>query len=175
MVDSVTLTRQGYVKHLAVLQSLLKLVGELHGNVSRSFAAATCELERNDKIVKAFVKLQELIWETGAVSEKIHREKGRDDPSFDAHDRDYMNGKTEEMRRRFHAAAKSLEHLARRLWDADAPADATPDAVYPGAVEEPDSTENPNQLKFDFRPPPVVDFKKRAANDDTTQEENDDE
>lgn len=156
MTESITLTRQGYIKHLATVQKLLQLVGVLHGNVSRSFPEAECEADRNEKIGKAFVKLQELIWETGAVSERIHREKGRGDPAFDAHDRDPFNRKTEEMRDQFHKAARELERLAHGLWDEDAPEVVTAEAIYPGAIQEPDDKEDPNQLRLGLRPADVL-------------------
>ena len=205
MVDSITLTRQGHIKHLATLQKLLQLVGDLHGNVHRSFPEAECETDRNDKIAKAFVKLQELVWETGAVSERIHREKGRGDPAFDAHDRDPFNTQTEGKRERFHKAARELEKLARSLWDKDAPEDVEPEeATYPGSIQAPDPRENPNQLSLGLKPADaravataersetaegraaqdkgggaadrrVIDFKKRAANDDTDGADGEDE
>lgn len=154
MVDSITLTRQGHIRHLATLQKLLQLVGDLHGNVKRSFPEAECETDRNDKIAKAFVKLQELVWETGAVSERIHREKWRGDPAFDAHDRDPFNKQTEGMRERFHTAARKLEKLSRSLWDEDAPEEIEPaeEATYPGSIQEPDPRENPNQLSLGLKP-----------------------
>lgn len=176
MVDSITLTRQGWIKHLAMMQEMLKLVGNLHGNVRMSFPAAECEEDRQDKIVKAFVKLQELVWETGAVSERIHRERGKDDPDFDSLDRDMMNTQTEGMRSRFHGAARDIERLARGLWDEDAPEVVTPEAIYPGPVESPDPEEDPNQPRLDLKPTVAqIDYKKEAANDDTTTPDGEDE
>ena len=177
-IESVTLTRQGWIKHLQTMQNMLELVAVVNCNIETAFPAAECETDRREKISKAMTKLQELIWETGAVSERIHRERGDRDPGFDAQDRDMCNERTEAALERLWGAAKELERCARSLWDRTAPEVATPDVMYPGPVESPGAGGDPNQPLLGLmpgaprEPPPIgpghlVDFKMRQANDDT--------
>ena len=172
MTKSITLTRKGWIKHLAMMQRMLDLVGMLQANIRMSFPAAECEEDREDKINKAVLKLKELIWETGAVSERIHRERGKDDPDFDELDRDRCNREAETSLKRYYNAAKELEELARSLWDEGALEVATPMAVYPGPIELENPEEDPKQLRLGLMPVAeggrLVDFKMKAAHDDTT-------
>lgn len=168
MVKSVTLTRHGWIGHLQTLQVMLKLVAAIDDSVDMYFAKACCELDRRKKIQQSMTKLRELVWETGAVAERIHRERGRDDPDFDAQDRDMCNEATEHQLTRLWDAAKELERCARSLWDPDAPEVVEPDVVYPGAVESPDGREDPNQPLLGLEPA-ELDYKKKQANDDTTE------
>lgn len=185
-VESVTLTRHGWIKHLATVQGMLKLVATINENVEPSFGQAQCEIERKDKISKAITKLQELIWETGAVSERIHRERGDRDPDFDALDRDMCDERSEAALARLWDAAKELERCARSMWDPAAPETVEPEVVYPGPVEQPSEGGDPNQPLLGLTPgaprePPavapsrLVDYKMQQANDDTTTPEGDGE
>lgn len=182
-VESVTLTRHGWIKHLNMLQGILNLVDQINENIETAFGAAECEIDRRDKISKAMTKLQELVWETGAVSERIHRERGDKDPDIDAQDRDRCNERTEAALARLWDAAKELERCARALWDPTAPEVVEPEVEYPGAVEQPGADADPNQPLLGLTPkePPaidpshLVDFKMEQANDDTTKPEDEDE
>ena len=182
-VESVTLTRHGWIKHLATVQGMLKLVATINENVEPSFGQAQCEIERKDKISKAITKLQELIWETGAVSERIHRERGDKDPGFDAQDRDMCNEVNETRLRRLWEAAKELELSARAPWDPTAPEVVEPEVEYPGFVEPPNKGGDPNQPLLGLTPkePPaidpshLVDYKMEQANDDTTKPDDEEE
>ena len=167
MVESVTLTRQGWIKHLQMMQGILELVAAINNNIETAFPIAECETDRKEKISRAMTKLQELIWETGAVSERIHRERGEKDPSFDAQDRDMCNERTETALKKLWDAAKELERCARSLWDKTAPEVVTPDVVYPGQVGKPDAGNDPNQRLLGLRPA-AIDYKMQQANDDTT-------
>ena len=168
MVGSVTLTRHGWIRHLRTLQEMLKLVADIDENVRTAFGSAMCEVDRRKKIQQSMTKLQELVWETGAVAERIHRERGENDPQFDAQDRDMCNEETEAMLVRLWDAAKELERCARSLWDPDAPEVVDPDVVYPGVVGRPDEDDDPNQPLLGLQPA-ALDYKKKQANDDTTE------
>ena len=176
MIDNVELTRQGWIKHLATLQDMIRNVEVIHTNLEMAFQSAECEKDRSEKISKTLVKLQELIWESGAISEKIHRERGTNDEEFDAFPRDMTDAKMEYRRGKLHRAAKDLEAISRCLWDEGAPEVVTADAVYPGPMaEEVKPEEDRNQMKLPLKPaePPVVDatklldYKMQQANDDT--------
>lgn len=180
MIESVNLTRQGWIRHLQTMQGMLKLVETINDNIFTPFGAAECEKDREEKISKAMRKLQELIWETGAVAERIHRERGDRDPDFDALDRDMCDERSEAALARLWDAAKELERCARSMWDPAAPETVEPEVVYPGPVEQPSEGGDPNQPLLGLTPgaprePPVVDpghlvdFKMQQANDDTTQ------
>lgn len=177
MIDSVNFTRRGWIKHLTMTQKILWLSGQIFESVRMSFPAAECEKDRSEKIFKSIVKLEEAVWEAGAVSERIHRENGRDESPFDAADRDTTNKMDEQRRKNLHDAARRLVELAQQIYDEDAPEIVEPEVVYPGAMEKPDPQNDPNQRILPFpaeehQPPEVnpsnlIDYKKRAANDDT--------
>lgn len=193
MIESIKFTRKGWIKHLATAQKMLELMGEIFRIPTEKamFVRKDCEDDRRDKIMKGFVKLQELIWETGAVSEKIWNESQKlasKDPDFDWYEHDELDAKLEYSFRKFKAQAKELEQLARSLYDPTAPEIVEPEVVYPGpdAPSGTEAKEDPNQLKLPLKkpePPTVdpsklIDFKKEQANDDTTKpdgEEGDDE
>ena len=170
MVGSVTLTRQGWIKHLQMMQGMLELVAAINDNIETAFPIAECETDRKEKISRAMTKLQELIWETGAVSERIHRERGDKDPDFDAHDRDMCNERTEAALKKLWDAARELERCARSMWDKTAPEIVTPDVVYPGPVEKPNDAQDPNQPLLGLTPA-CIDYKMQQANDDTTTQD----
>ena len=187
MIESIKFTRKGWIRHLATAQKMLELMGEIFRIPTEQarFVRKDCEDDRRDKIMKGLVKLQELIWETGAVSEKIWNESQKltsKDPDFDWYEHDELDAKLEDSFRKFKAQAKELEQLARSLYDPTAPEIVEPEVVYPGfdsgSGKQP---EDPNQLKLPLKKPepPTVDpsklppdFKSQAANDDTTTPEN---
>ena len=179
MIDSTELTRQGWIRHLATLQGMLHEIEMIHGSLTMAFQTAECERERDKNIAKSLRKLQELVWESGAVSERIHRERGDKDEDFDEYVRDTTDPAKEHRRERLHRAAKDLATIANGLWDPGAPEVVEPDAVYPGETEpQPAPQDDPNQMKLPMSvEPPVVDarrlvdFKMKQANDDTATPE----
>lgn len=152
MIDSVELTRKGWIRHLATLQDMLSNVQDIHTNLFMGFRRVECEMDRAEKIGKGLKKLQELIWESGAVSERLHRECGEADEDFDEYERDMTNESTEQSRKLLHEAAKNLEEIARSLYDATAPELVTPDVVYPWPVGEEEPPEDRRQLKLGLTP-----------------------
>ena len=190
MVNSIKLTRKGWTAHLAHVQKVLELAEEIYDIPTEQarFVRKDCEEDRRDKIGKGFTKLQELIWETGAVSERIWKESQKGfskDPDFDSYEHDEFDDRLVAAFRRFRDKAKELAELARSLYDPSAPEIVDPEVMYPG-MDAGGQPEDPNQLKLPLKksePPAVdpsklIDFKKNAANDDTTKpdgEEGDDE
>ena len=190
MIDSVALTRKGYIKHLATIQTMSNLVWGIFMDVRTAYGKAPCEEEREKKISNSFLKLQELIWETGAVSERIDRERGENNGP-EALPRDAFNERDESCRKNLHGRARELEGLARSIWDKGAPEVVTPEVIYPGRVEPTSEEDNPKQLRLELKasqaggdaPAPQdeprdtlvdlsrIDYKKEAANDDTNKPE----
>ena len=153
MIDSTELTRKGWIRHLATIQEMLQCVQGIHTTLTMGFSALECESDRDTKIGKGLQKLQELVWESGAVSERVNRERGDAAEDFDEWPRDTTNSCRERARKALHNAAKRLEELARGIWDETAPEVVTPEVVCPspaGAAEEPQ--EDRRQLKLAFTP-----------------------
>ena len=177
MLENIKLTRKGWIKHLSMVQVAVSLVEALQLNVEMSFPGAECEKERAKKIGQAMVKLQELIWESGAVSERIHRERGKDDPDFDTLERDFCDQAAERKLERFRTAARKLEELAHMLADEDVIVTPVMDPVYPGPIDKTEPDGDPNQILLGLRPsePTQIDYKELAANDDTHRQETDED
>lgn len=186
MYTSISATRGGWIKHLALVETMVNLVREIYDcpNNSREFPSMNCEDERAKKIGKKFVELEELIWEATAVSEKVHGEFIKKNADWaivpDFEDHDPFNENLEKRFRDFKKAAKDLAALANSIVDENAAEVVEPEVVYPGGVagsEEP--KEDPRQMKLGLakpEPPQVdpatlLDFKKRQANDDQPQSE----
>lgn len=191
MVNSIKLTRKGWTAHLALVQKVLELAEEIYEIPTEQarFVRKDCEEDRRDKIGKGFTKLQELIWETGAVSERIWKETQKGvskDPDFDSYEHDEFDDRLVAAFKRFQDKAKELSDLARSLYDPTAPEIVDPEVVYPGfdsgSGKQP---EDPNQLKLPLKKsePPTVDptkllpdYKSQAAHDDTaTPDKGDDD
>lgn len=186
MINSIKLTRKGWTAHLALVQKVLELAEAIYEIPTQQamFVRKDCEEDRRDKIGKGFTKLQELIWETGAVSERIWKESQKGvskDPDFDSYEHDEFNDRLVAAFKRFKNKAKELSDLARSLYDPTAAEIVDPEVVYPGCDSgSGKQPEDPNQLKLPLKkpePPTVdpsklIDFKKNAANDDTTTPEN---
>lgn len=186
MVNSIKLTRKGWTAHLALVQKVLELAEAIYEIPTQQamFVRKDCEEDRRDKIGKGFTKLQELISETGAVSERIWKESQKGvskDPDFDSYEHDEFNDRLVAAFKRFKNKAKELSDLARSLYDPTAAEIVDPEVVYPGCDSgSGKQPEDPNQLKLPLKkpePPTVdpsklIDFKKNAANDDTTTPEN---
>lgn len=187
MINSIKLTRKGWTGHLALVQKVLELAEEIYWIPTQQarFVRKDCEEDRRDKIGKGFTKLQELIWETGAVSERIWKESQKSvskDPDFDSYEHDEFDDRLVAAYKRFQDKAEELSDLARSLYDPTAPEIADPEVVYPGfdsgSGKQP---EDPNQLKLPIKKPepPTVDprkllpdYKSQAAHDDTATPEN---
>ena len=191
MVNSIKLTRKGWTAHLALVQKVLELAEAIYEIPTQQarFVRKDCEEDRRDKIGKGFTKLQELIWETGAVSERIWKETQKGvskDPDFDSYEHDEFDDRLVAAFRRFQDKAKELSDLSRSLYDPTAPEIVDPEVVYPGfdsgSGKQP---EDPNQLKLPLKKPepPTVDpskllpdYKSQAAHDDTaTPDKGDDD
>ena len=191
MVNSIKLTRKGWTAHLALVQKVLELAEAIYEIPTEQarFVRKDCEADRRDKIGKGFTKLQELIWETGAVSERIWKESQKGvskDPDFDSYEHDEFDDRLVAAFKRFQDKAKELSDLARSLYDPTAPEIVDPEVVYPGfdsgSGKQP---EDPNQLKLPLKKPepPTVDpskllpdYKSQAAHDDTaTPDKGDDD
>ena len=185
MINSIKLTRKGWTAHLALVQKVLELAEAIYEIPTEQarFVRKDCEQDRRDKIGKGFTKLQELIWETGAVSERIWKESQKGvskDPDFDSYEHDEFDDRLVAAFRYFQDRAKELSDLARSLYDPTAAEIVDPEVVYPGCDSgSGKQPEDPNQLKLPLKkpePPTVdpsnlIDFKKNAANDDTTTPE----
>ena len=185
MINSIKLTRKGWTEHLALVQKVLELAEAIYEIPTEQarFVRKDCEQDRRDKIGKGFTKLQELIWETGAVSERIWKESQKGvskDPDFDSYEHDEFDDRLVAAFRCFQDRAKELSDLARSLYDPTAAEIVDPEVVYPGCDSgSGKQPEDPNQLKLPLKkpePPTVdpsnlIDFKKNAANDDTTTPE----
>ena len=185
MINSIKLTRKGWTAHLALVQKVLELAEAIYEIPTEQarFVRKDCEQDRRDKIGKGFTKLQELIWETGAVSERIWKESQKGvskDPDFDSYEHDEFDDRLVAAFRCFQDRAKELSDLARSLYDPTAAEIVDPEVVYPGCDSgSGKQPEDPNQLKLPLKkpePPTVdpsnlIDFKKNAANDDTTTPE----
>lgn len=191
MINSIKLTRKGWTAHLALVQKVLELAEAIYEIPTQQarFVRKDCEEDRRDKIGKGFTKLQELIWETGAVSERIWKETQKGvskDPDFDSYEHDEFDDRLVAAFKRFQDKAKELSDLARSLYDPTAPEIVDPEVVYPGfdsgSGKQP---EDPNQLKLPLKKPepPTVDpskllpdYKSQAAHDDTaTPDKGDDD
>lgn len=191
MVNSIKLTRKGWTAHLALVQKVLELAEAIYEIPTQQarFVRKDCEEDRRDKIGKGFTKLQELIWETGAVSERIWKETQKGvskDPDFDSYEHDEFDDRLVAAFKRFQDKAKELSDLARSLYDPTAPEIVDQEVVYPGfdsgSGKQP---EDPNQLKLPLKKPepPTVDptkllpdYKSQAAHDDTaTPDKGDDD
>lgn len=191
MVNSIKLTRKGWTAHLALVQKVLELAEAIYEIPTQQarFVRKDCEEDRRDKIGKGFTKLQELIWETGAVSERIWKESQKGvskDPDFDSYEHDEFDDRLVAAFKRFQDKAKELSDLARSLYDPTTPEIVDPEVVYPGfdsgSGKQP---EDPNQLKLPLKKPepPTVDptkllpdYKSQAAHDDTaTPDKGDDD
>lgn len=191
MVNSIKLTRKGWTAHLALVQKVLELAEAIYEIPTQQarFVRKDCEEDRRDKIGKGFTKLQELIWETGAVSERIWKETQKGvskDPDFDSYEHDEFDDRLVAAFKRFQDKAKELSDLARSLYDPTTPEIVDPEVVYPGfdsgSGKQP---EDPNQLKLPLKKPepPTVDptkllpdYKSQAAHDDTaTPDKGDDD
>lgn len=184
MVNSIKLTRKGWTAHLALVQKVLELAEDIYGVPTEQarFVRKDCEEERRVKIAKGFTRLQELIWETGAVSERIWKESQKGvskDPDFDSYEHDEFDDRLAAALKRFRDKAKELSDLARSLYDPAAPEVVEPEVMYPGADAGAQNgpKEDPSQLRLPLRRPPTVDpsrllpdWKSLAANDDTTKE-----
>ena len=184
MVNSIKLTRKGWTAHLALVQKVLELAEAIYEIPTQQarFVRKDCEEDRRDKIGKGFTKLQELIWETGAVSERIWKESQKGvskDPDFDSYEHDEFDDRLVAAFKRFQDKAKELSDLARSLYDPTDPEIVDPEVMYPGmdAGAQNGPKEDPNQLKLPLKKPepPTVDpskllpdYKSQAANDDTT-------
>ena len=192
MVNSIKLTRKGWTAHLALVQKVLELAEAIYGIPTEQarFVRKDCEEDRRDKIGKGFTKLQELVWETGAVSERIWKESQKGvskDPDFDSYEHDEFDDRLVAAYKRFQDKSKELADLARSLYDPTAPEIVDPEVTCPGmdAGEQNWPKEDPNQLKLPLRkaPPPTVDpskllpdYKSQAAHDDTaTPDKGDDD
>lgn len=180
MYTSISATRGGWIKHLALVETMVNLVREIYDcpNNSREFPSMNCEDERAKKIGKKFVELEELIWEATAVSEKVHGEFIKKNADWaivpDFEDHDPFNKNLEKRFQDFKKAAKDLAALANSIIDATAAEIVEPEVVYPGGVAGPEEPkEDPRQLKLGLQkpePPTVdpsklLDYKKQAAND----------
>ena len=160
MMETLKLTRRGWIEHLAETQKMLELVETIYDiPTHRSvIGPKDCEADRRKKISKKFLELRELIWETSAVSEKILREAAKEDrcevDELEGLCREPWNDgdrKDEEASRLdFERAAKDLEARARSLWDPTAPETVEPEVVYPGG-ESKDETQPPKPPEEDPR------------------------
>lgn len=191
MVNSIKLTRKGWTAHLALVQKVLELAEAIYEIPTQQarFVRKDCEKDRRDKIGKGFTKLQELIWETGAVSERIWKESQKGvskDPDFDSYEHDEFDDRLVAAFKRFQDKAKELSDLTRSLYDPTAPEIVDPEVVYPGFDSgSGNQPEDPNQLKLPLKKPepPTVDpskllpdYKSQAAHDDTaTPDKGDDD
>lgn len=177
MIDSVSLTRKGWIRHLELVQGMLGKVSEILRNVQASFTTAACENTRSEKISKDLVKVKELVWETCAVSGLLDKEAGADAPDVLSYERDLYDADAEGRRKALHKAAKDLEALARWIYDPEAAEIVEPEVVYPGAMGAAPAAD-PNQRMLDLRPPEppqvdpgsLLDYKSRQANDDTRED-----
>lgn len=197
MTKTLKLTRRGWIKHLAVVQTMLEKLESIYSipTYRSVIGPKDCEVDRRKKIAKKFLELRELLWETSAVSEKVLRElaaKNKSEPDvleeLCVEPWNEFDSKEEiQERKKFDDAAKDLELRSRGLWDDTAPEIVEPEVVYPGG-EGVDETQppkpeevDPRQQTFDLtvvgggkEPPAVdpsrlIDFKMQQANDDTNQ------
>lgn len=194
MIDSLTLTRKGYIKHLAYAQKLLELAQTLFdaATMGLRFTQKDCETKRKKKLQDAYRELRERLWEASAVSEKIYNENARSpvtaDPEYDTYPRSYDDRESQTMKI-FEVSAKEIVKLMTSLLEDPEEGEVLeePEVVYPGGDgDKPKSKDDPRQLAIEFKdgeednegagggeePPPVdpshfLDYKEQQANDDT--------